>query len=125
GVAVPDTRAYHLRSHFTKDGGAYRFTKLSGVIGESDLAGGLTITMPHDRLKLDADLRSDKVDILDIGPMIGYDPNKLAPVGAPAAATTQSKTDHPRILPDAPLRVEALKTFDAHVNYKVRVIRAP
>jgi len=125
GVAVPDTRRYHLRSHFTKDGGAYRFTRLSGVIGDSDIAGGLTITMPKDRLKLDADLRSDKVDILDIGPMIGYDPDRLATVGATAAATTQTKADHPRILPDAPLRVEALKTFDAHVAYKVRVIRAP
>jgi len=125
GVAVPDTRTYHLRSHFTKDGGAYRFTRLSGAIGDSDIAGGLTITMPKDRLKLDADLRSDKVDILDIGPIIGYDPNRLATVGATAAATTQSKSDHPRILPDAPLRVEALKTFDAHVTYKVRMIRAP
>ncbi|MBA2935415.1 AsmA family protein [Sphingomonas sp. CGMCC 1.13654] len=124
-IVVPDTRAYHLRSHVEKVAGEYRFTRLAGVFGDSDIAGSMTISLPNDRPTLKADLASDKVDIIDIGPMVGYDPNKLATVGATAAASTQSKTDHPRILPDAPLRAEALKTFDAHVNYKVRVIRAP
>jgi uncharacterized protein involved in outer membrane biogenesis len=124
GIAVPDTRAYHLRSHFTKTGGDYKFTRLSGAFGDSDVAGGMTISLPNNRLRLDASLHSDKVDIVDIGPFIGYDPTRVA-AGATAAATTQGKSDHPRILPDAPLRAESLKNFDAHVDYKVRVIRAP
>ena len=125
GVVIPDTRTYRFKSHLTKDGGDWKFTHLHGTFGDSDLAGNMTISLPDNRLRIDADLGSRKVDIIDIGPFVGYDPNALATVGATAAATTQSKTDHPRILPDAPLRAEALKTFDAHVNYKVRVIRAP
>ncbi|HEY0315468.1 MAG TPA: AsmA family protein [Sphingomonas sp.] len=125
GVAIPDTRAYHFKSHLTKDGGDWKFTRLAGAFGDSDLAGTMTISLPKNRLRIDADIASRKVDIIDIGPFIGYDPNALAAKGAAAAATTQSQVDHPRILPDAPLRAEALKAFDAHVTYKVAAIRAP
>ena len=126
GVVIPDTRAYHFRSALTKVGGEWRFTHLTGAFGDSDLAGRMTISMPQNRLKLVADLKSRKVDIIDIGPFIGYEPNKLATNGARAAATTQGKRDGtPRILPDAPLRMEALKAFDAHVDYAVETIRAP
>jgi len=125
-IVIPDTRAYHLHSHLTEVDGEYRFTHLAGAFGDSDLAGSLTISLPDNRPKLDADLTSKKLDILDVGPFIGYNPTVLATKGATAAATTQTaKGDHPRILPDAPLRADAMKTFDAHVVYKVDTIRAP
>jgi AsmA family protein len=124
-VVIPDTRAYRLRSHLLMRDNEYRFTRLAGVFGDSDLAGSLTFSMPKERPTLKADLASRKLDIIDIGPFIGYNPETLATKGATAAATTVSKSDHPRILPDAPLRIDAMKTFDAHVDYKVRTIRAP
>ena len=123
GIAVPDTRAYTLRSHVTKQGGAWKFTHLVGNYGDSDIAGGMTVTMPKDRLNLQADLASHKVDIVDIGPFIGYNPNALATKGATAAVAQTGGT--PRILPDAPLRIDALSGFDAHVHYAVTTIRAP
>ena len=126
GVVIPDTRRYAFRSKLTKVGDEWRFTKLGGMFGDSDLAGSMTVSLPNDRLKLVADIASRKLDILDVGPFMGYDPQTLAAKGATAAATTQTKgTGHPRLLPDAPLRAEALKVFDAHVTYKVRTIRAP
>jgi uncharacterized protein involved in outer membrane biogenesis len=126
-IAVPDTRAYSLRSHVEKVGGEYRFTKVAGRIGNSDIGGRMTVSLPNNRPTLDADLASRAVDIVDIGPLLGYDPNKIATQGAVAAATTQGTPSggHPRILPDAPLRIEAIKAFDAHVVYKVTTIKAP
>jgi uncharacterized protein involved in outer membrane biogenesis len=131
GIAVPDTRAYRLASHMTKVGSEYRFTRMTGTYGNSDIGGGLTVRIPsaadaNARMFLSADLVSRHVDMIDIGPFIGYNPNALATKGATAAATTQHKGDGiPRILPDAPLRVEALKLFDAKVNYRVADIRQP
>jgi len=129
GVAVPDTRAYHLRAHMMKVGDEYRFTRMTGMYGASDLSGSLTVKIPADpskRLFLKANLASRHVDIIDIGPFIGYEPNTLATKGATAAATTQHKSDGvPRILPDAPLRIDAIKGFDAKVDYRVATIRAP
>jgi uncharacterized protein involved in outer membrane biogenesis len=129
GVAVPDTRAYRLRSHLMKKGEDYRFTRLVGSYGNSDLSGALTVTIPADpkqRLFLKADLASRHVDIIDIGPFIGYEPHKLATQGATAAATTQHATDGvPHILPDAPLRIDAIKGFDAKVDYRIATIKQP
>lgn len=127
GIAVPDTRAYRLRAHMTKLGYDYRFTRIVGNYGNSDLAGALTVTTPpvrdgaDGRMKLVADLRSRLVDMVDIGPFIGFEPNALATKGATAAV--KQDAGYPRILPDAPLRVDALKAFDAKVTYRVADIR--
>jgi uncharacterized protein involved in outer membrane biogenesis len=124
GVVTPDTRTYAFRSKLTKVGGEWRFTHLGGHFGDSDLEGRMTISLPNDRLRVVADLASKQVDIIDIGPFIGYDPQALATKSVTAAASTQSPGSV-RILPDAPLRAEALSRFDAHVNYQVATIRAP
>jgi len=122
GVAVPDTRTYRIDSDLTKVGGEWRFTRLRGVFGESDVAGRLTISMPKDRLKLDAALATRTLDIVDIGPFIGYDPQKLEAQGGSGAIEQVGGT--PRLLPDAPLRVDAIKRFDAHLVYTVANVRA-
>lgn len=123
GVAVPDTRSYHFTSHLTKTDGEWRFRRLTGAFGNSDLAGDMVISQPNNRLKIDADLKSQSVDIIDVGPVIGYNAQKLEAQGAHGTVTQVAGT--PRILPDAQLRVDALRTFDAHVDYAVRDIKAP
>jgi uncharacterized protein involved in outer membrane biogenesis len=68
---------------------------------------------------LTADLATRTLDIVDAGPFIGYDPTASA-----RGAVVTREAGRPRILPDAPLRVEALRNFDAKVNWKVRRVRA-
>lgn len=122
GVAIPETRTYRFTSALTRQGGEWRFTHLKGRFGDSDLAGRMTVSLPDNRLLLKAQLATQTLDIIDVGPFIGYDPQKLERQGAAGAI------DHvggaPRVLPDAPLRVEALRNFDANVRYDVRRIRA-
>jgi uncharacterized protein involved in outer membrane biogenesis len=122
GVAIPDTRRYRLRSNLVKQEGEWRFTRLSGTFGDSDLAGRMTISMPKNRLFLDADLASRQVDIIDIGPFIGYSPVRIEKAGD--RGIIRNIGGAPRVLPDAPLRIEAIRGFDAHVDYNVRRIRA-
>jgi hypothetical protein len=117
GVAVPGTRAYQLRSVLTKSDGAWRFTRLRGRFGDSDLAGRLTIAMPKDRLKLDANLATNTLDMIDAGPFIGYDPERLDAAGG---KVVRMDGGTPRLLPDAPLRVDAIRGFDADVHWTVR-----
>lgn len=126
GLAVPDTRAYRLTSHLTKQGDDYRFTRLAGRYGNSDLEGSFTVTVPaaaDARTRLTADLSSRHVDIVDVGPFVGYNPTALAAKGAKAAV--QQTGGVPHILPDAPLRIDAIRGFDAHVRYKVATITQP
>lgn len=119
GIAVPDTRNYRLRSALTKNGDEWRFTGLRGRFGASDLAGRFTVAMHEPRLLLTADLATHVLDIVDAGPFIGYSPQASA-----AGAVVTRAAGTPRILPDAPLRVEALRNFDAKVHWTVRTVRA-
>ncbi|MBB6124260.1 hypothetical protein FHS92_001989 [Sphingobium subterraneum] len=122
GVAIPDTRAYRIRSALTYQDDEWRFTRMKGVFGTSDIAGTMTIGMPNERLKIDANLVTQTLDIIDAGPFFGYDPQKLATQGATAAV---SQPGGPvRVLPDAPLRIDAISQFDADVQYSVKRVRA-
>jgi hypothetical protein len=122
GVAVPDTRTYRLTSALTKQDDEWRFTGLKGRFGDSDLSGKFTAAIREPRLLLTAELYTNVLDIIDAGPFIGYNPDKLAAQGSAGTITTVAGT--PRLLPDARLRVEALKNFDAKVDWSVRTVRA-
>lgn len=122
GFAVPETRRYRLRSALTKVGKEWRFTRLRGQFGDSDLAGTLTVAMIEPRVKLTARLATRTLDIIDVAPFIGYNPDKIAAKGAKGAITTVG--GQPRLLPDSRLQVDALGNFDADVRYAVRRLRA-
>jgi uncharacterized protein involved in outer membrane biogenesis len=120
GVAVPDTRSFRFRSDVVYEDDAWRFNRLRGVFGQSDLAGGMTITLPNERLLIEADLATQHLHMIDIAPFVGYDPQRIEASGAKGLIREVGGT--PRILPDAPLRVDAIKRFDAQVKYSVRNI---
>jgi AsmA family protein len=122
GVAIPETRTYRFTSALTRVGGEWRFTHLKGRFGDSDLAGRMTVSLPDDRLLLKAALATRSLDIVDVGPFIGYDPERLAKQGK--AGAIQTVGGAPRVLPDAPLRVDALRNFDARLRYDIGRIRA-
>ena len=122
GIAVPDTRRYRLRSALTFRDGQWRFTRLSGVFGASDIAGQMTVSLPQGRLFIDANLATRVLDILDAGPWVGYDPRRLDAMGT--AGTVRSVAGRPRVLPDAPLRIDAVRRFDASVRYRIARVRA-
>lgn len=122
GVAIPDTRRYRINSALTYRDSGWRFTHLRGLFGDSDIAGSLTVTQPGGRLHLGATLATQSLDIIDAGPFIGYNPQRLEAQGV-AGAIVQVD-GHPRLLPDAPLRVDAISRFDADVKWTVRRIKA-
>lgn len=121
GIAVPETRAYRIRSALTKAGDEWRFTRMVGRYGASDLSGWLTVAMIDPRMKLTGEFLTRSLAMADIAPFVGYDPDKVAAQGAQAAVPQTGGT--PRLLPDAPLNVEALKLFDAAIKYEVRDIK--
>ena len=122
GVAIPDTRAYRVTSALTYENEIWKLTGMKGVFGDSDLAGSLAVSQPKGRVYLKADLVTRSLNIIDAGPFVGYDPQRLDKMGT--GGTVETVGGRPRVLPDAPLRVEALKHFDADVRYRVTKVRA-
>ncbi len=124
GIVLPATRSYRLGSHLTKDGRDYYFDGINGHIGTSDIGGKLRVTARadlDDKLRINGTLHSRVLDILDVGPLIGYSPAKLDAEGGKGAITMEG--GHPRVLPDAPLAIAELKAFDAHIDYTADSVR--
>ena len=117
GVALPRTRTYVVNAQLVKSGETYRFTKLGGRFGNSDLAGTLTVTN-GERLRLDLVLTTRRLDIVDAAPFIGYNPDIVATSGAIAAAAATGAAPR-RVLPDAALPVAALQRFDAGLKWRI------
>jgi uncharacterized protein involved in outer membrane biogenesis len=121
GVAIPETRRYHVTSALTKAGDEWRFTGLKGTFGESDVAGKLTVAMVEPRIKLTSQIATRTLDIVDAAPFIGYNPDDAR---RGPAAVVKRVGGAPRLLPDARLRLESLKNFDADLHWTVRRVRA-
>ncbi|RHW17752.1 AsmA family protein [Sphingomonas gilva] len=121
GVAIPETRRYRVTSALTKAGDEWRFTGLKGTFGDSDVAGKLTVAMIEPRLKLTAEIATRRLDIIDAAPFIGYNPDEAA---RGASAVIERVNGTPRLLPDATLRIESLRNFDADLHWTVRQVRA-
>lgn len=121
-VAIPNTRTYRLRAQLVQQGQEYRFTRLAGTFGDSDLAGRLTVTN-GDRLHLDSRLETRRLDIVDAAPFIGYNPDIVATKGAVAAAAATGAAPA-RLLPDAELPVATMQRFDADLVWHVAALRS-
>jgi uncharacterized protein involved in outer membrane biogenesis len=117
GVAVPETRAWRMTSALTKRGREWRLTGMRGVVGDSDLAGRLTVRPGLPRLFLDADLATRSLALVDAAGWVGFDPQTVAARGTAITGTG-------RVLPDAPLRIESLRNFDADVRYRIARVKA-
>ncbi|MDO7841641.1 AsmA family protein [Sphingomonas immobilis] len=123
GVAIPQTRGYTAKATLVKAGDLYSFTHFAGRFGASDLGGTFSIRNIQPRLKIDAALATRSLDIVDVAPFIGYNPDVVATKGAVAAAAVTGAAPA-RLLPDANLRVEAIKNFDADVRWTVKDVRS-
>ena len=117
GVTIPHTRTYVVNAQLVKSGQTYRFTRMAGTFGNSDLAGTLTVTNGA-RLRLDSVLTTRRLDIVDAAPFLGYNPDIVATRGAVAAAAATGAGPR-RVLPDAALPVAEMQRFDAGLRWRI------
>jgi len=123
GVALPNTPPYDLRGRLSRDDQLWRVTGLAGRFGSSDLAGRLSVRTGRERPLLKANLQTRSLDFADLGALFGgaaktgkvASPNQLA-----AARVLQSEQ---RLLPDATLKVDRIRSLDADVTYRAASIR--
>lgn len=121
-VVIPRTRTYRMAAQLVKSGDEYRFTRLSGVAGATDLAGRFTVTNAE-RIHIDATLATKRLDIIDAAPFIGYNPDIVAEKGAVAAAAATGAAPQ-RVLPDAAFPVESMQRFDADLKWTIGTVRS-
>ncbi len=127
GIAFPETRAYSTDGRITHNEQTWRYEKFTGRIGESDIAGSLQIDTGGQRTLMKADLVSNRLDLADLGPLIGARPGRLDV--AVQAAPSPSQTDvlipeRARVLPDMPFKTDRWDSVDAEVSLKAKNIHS-
>ncbi|WP_315762619.1 AsmA family protein [Sphingomonas sp. Y38-1Y] len=123
GIVIPQTRDYRLKATLVKREAAYRFGDMTGRFGDSDIVGAFTVNNGGPRVHVDADLTTRSLDIIDVAPFIGYNPDLVASRGVAVAARAAGAAPA-RLLPDTSLRAEGLRAFDANVRYRVARLRS-
>ena len=127
GVPLPNTPPYRLAGKLSREVKLWKVGGLGGKVGDSDMAGDLSVDTAGERPFLRGDLHSKLLDFDDLGAIFG---------AAPSAAPGETVSDgqkvvaremiaEQRLLPDATLKVDRIRAMDADVKYRAASIRAP
>ncbi len=119
GVTLPNTPPYRLSGALNRDGRVWTFKDFDGRVGASDLSGQVRIESGG-RLRVDAELASRRLDIDDLAAVLGArvrtDPsgrNTEAPIVVGG-----------KLLPDAKLQTDRLRTMDGSLTYRAGAVKA-
>lgn len=126
GLALPATPPYSLNGGFARVGNQYAFRRFTGRVGDSDLSGDAAVDIADGRPLLKAELVSRRLNLADLGAVIGAAPRDVAKhtvSPTQAAMAAKLKAEH-RILPDAKLDLARVRGMDARVTYKAETVQA-
>ncbi|MWJ29007.1 AsmA family protein [Halomonas sp. ZH2S] len=105
GFALPQLPPYSVSGDLDLEDQRWTFTDMQGEIGDSDLSGRLALdtgaTPPH----LSGDLRSEQLDIADLGFLAGATPEEI-------------EADDRFVLPDTEIITEAWQGVSADISYR-------
>lgn len=113
-IPFPPTPPYELKGQLKKDDDYWTFRKFSGSVGHSDLSGNAVYNANGKRPLLSGDMFSKRLDVADLGGLIGLSPT------APETAGKRKK-----VLPDVPLDLKRLQAGDMDINLKAKELNAP
>ena len=124
GLALPNTPPYRLSARLSRDAAVYRIRQMNGRVGDSDLSGSLTVTTGRERPHLRGDLISRSLDFDDLAAIFGGSPDPSETASSEQKAVAGRLRANGRLLPDAPLYVDRLRSMDADVRYRAASIKA-
>lgn len=119
GLAIPPTSAYSLEGQLGRTGNVWRYRDMSGVVGDSDLAGEVGVDTGRERFLLTADLVSKHLDFDDLAGFIGGTPRK-GEGDRPMPATNTG-----RLFPAQTYDLSKLRSMDADVRLRARHLNSP
>ncbi|MCE3289878.1 MAG: AsmA family protein [Caulobacter sp.] len=119
GIVLPNTPPYRISAGLVRDGGRWHLNRARGMVGESDIAGRLTVDTSGEKPYLTADLRSRRVDFDDLGAFFGM---RTRQVGG---ETKSTPVVGGRLLPDSTLQVDRIRAMNADVKFRADAVNAP
>lgn len=115
GVLLPHTPRFATEGRLQKTGSTWRYQDFSGKVGESDLAGDITVSLEGERPRLEGQLVSNQLRLQDLGPLAGGGDNENL---ASDDETREQPED--KVLPVREFDTEKWRTLDADVQFRVK-----
>ncbi len=125
GIALPNTPPYSLHGRVSRDTMVWRIANLGGRVGDSDLAGDISVTLGRARPLLKADLTTRSLDFDDLGAIFGGAPSTKPgeTVSAAQKVVARDMARKQTMMPDTTLNTGRFRSIDADVSYKALSIR--
>ncbi|HEY8610241.1 MAG TPA: AsmA family protein [Roseomonas sp.] len=124
GVPIPETPNYEIAGQLDYVDGRVRFRDFNGRLGRSDISGTIAVTTGGQKPMVEAELRSRRVDLADLGGFIGEEPGRASTPGQGpqqrrAVARNESRG---RVLPDEPINFPKLDAANVNLKYRAESI---
>jgi AsmA family protein len=119
------SRPYSVEAQVVKTGDEYRFTRLRGKIGETDLAGDAAHGLRNERAYWRADLKSESANLSDLRSLAGTDYPAESMAGAKAKRADSLANPPDRLFPRHAFKPDHFRTFDAHIKLDAKKLNAP
>jgi uncharacterized protein involved in outer membrane biogenesis len=127
-LPLPGTPPYKLTGKVTHQADERRWNliALNGTVGDSDLAGDVSLELNAERPTVVADLTSKQLDFDDLGVLVGAPTDTSAGETASAAQRQQAAEAKAsdRILPAEEFDIPELRNIDARVKFEGESIQA-
>lgn len=125
GLSAPDTPPFTLSGGLSHEDDVWQFAPFNGTVGDSDLSGEMAADFSGERPLLTADLRSDLLDLDDLGVIIGAPSDvQTGEENAQQAAINAAYAASPRLIPDAALDFARFRAADAEVHFEAGEVKA-
>ncbi|HEV8390558.1 MAG TPA: AsmA family protein [Dongiaceae bacterium] len=123
-VPAPPTPPYNLKGHLVRGDEKWQFTNMQGRIGDSDMAGAITIDYGRKKPLLTADLKSRSLDFDDLAPLVGAPPDSDETASPEQKKTAAELKQKDELFPDVPLKVDLLGVMDMEVKLDAKKVTA-
>ena len=124
GVPAPPTPPYTLKGNLVREGDTWRFSKMQGRIGDSDVRGEVVVDYGPKKPVLTAKLVSDTLDFDDLAPLVGAPPDTDETASAEQKKVAAQLEQKDELIPDVPLNVNLLNVMDMEVTLDARKVSA-
>ena len=116
GLVLPDTPPYTLDGRLVRAGRVWSYNGVSGTVGDSDLAGDVSVDTGPERNLLTANLVSKRLDLDDLAGFVG---------GTPHLGATGPGERSARLFPSTPYDLTKLRAMDADVRLVAHSLTSP
>jgi hypothetical protein len=128
GASAPDTPPFNIEGNLSVQQFTWSINDLTGRVGDSDLAGRMSINLSQKKPMLGVDLRSARLDFDDLGVVFGI------PLGTGEGETANAEQKRAkeafdrsaRLIPNAEIDFSRLAAVNADINFvAAKVVDAP